>query len=334
MIYLRLYIPDPHHSCRSFEVQYRLKIGENHRIVFPVDDMHQLYLFEKPTFARGLQLRALLLNQLWFLYAFFFVVSQFPLVVSSHDETTTDTTSNRSLRTVVRPQVKWNQRSDVLLISWQDVKGCETVEPTITRSKLTYKCESDHPRHKDSSHQITLKFLRKVQPAHAETQVTRSGGFVHVKIRKHVKEPCWKWLLKSRGGTPKPMVNLRREFDDLAHEDCQLLKELWREAYFREKYFSFSGDTIIFSTMTTPVGGLYHLQYPENPLKNHLPSHRYLTPVKAPGEVERSGYDEEDPDKVTTMSRAREMEFAKWEKALEGLRNKALPYGDVGTWTI
>ncbi|CAD7929716.1 unnamed protein product [Amoebophrya sp. A25] len=127
----------------------------------------------------------------------------------------------------LQPRVRWNQKSESLYLSiLTPACGEPGSDPLISKTRIKYSCTTKEGKRYLSE----IKLLRPVAPQTAK--IVKNANGVQVYVDKKRKEPCWRYLLKSRLNP----AWLSKDFDQLSADDCQLHKELWRETYFRDKY--------------------------------------------------------------------------------------------------
>jgi hypothetical protein len=83
-----------------------------------------------------------------------------------------------------------------------------------------------------ASQKVNLHLLRAILPANSTVQVKKTT--VDIVLKKAREEPCWLRLLKSTKEN-KAAKWLKRDLQRARPEDCQHMKERWREVYFRMK---------------------------------------------------------------------------------------------------
>merc|ERR550514_2015663 len=118
------------------------------------------------------------------------------------------------------PVVKWAQSPDKL---WLTVlaKSVEEADVQLADRHVTI-----------ASQKVNLHLLRAILPANSTVQVKKST--VEFVLKKAREEPCWLRLLKSTKEN-KAAKWLKRDLQKARPEDCQHMKERWREVYFRMK---------------------------------------------------------------------------------------------------
>jgi hypothetical protein len=121
---------------------------------------------------------------------------------------------------VAHPVVKWAQSPDKLWLTFlaKDVKegDVELADRHVTIA----------------SQKVNLHLLRAILPANSTTQVRKNT--VELVLKKAREEPCWLRLLKSTKEN-KAAKWLKRDLGKARPEECQHMKERWREVYFRMK---------------------------------------------------------------------------------------------------
>jgi hypothetical protein len=118
------------------------------------------------------------------------------------------------------PVVKWAQSPDKLWVTIL-AKSVKKADIEIADQHVTI-----------SSQKVNLKLLRAILPANSSVQV--KANTVDLVLKKAREEPCWLRLLKSTKES-KAAKWLKRDLQRARPEDCQHMKERWREVYFRMK---------------------------------------------------------------------------------------------------
>mmetsp|Transcript_3105 Transcript_3105/g.5479 ORF Transcript_3105/g.5479 Transcript_3105/m.5479 type:complete len:262 (-) Transcript_3105:40-825(-) len=128
-----------------------------------------------------------------------------------------------TVTSVKSPVVKWGQKSDRLYVT---IPLVEVSEPELTMEdrRIYFKGIS-----RGEEYEVNMKLLRPINVTESKHEINKWS--IVFDLQKERKEPCWKRLLKSKKTVPW----LKKDQDKWFLQDCQQMKEQWREAYFGAK---------------------------------------------------------------------------------------------------
>eukprot|EP00747_Dinoflagellata_sp_TGD_P164324 gnl/TRDRNA2_/TRDRNA2_184117_c0_seq1.p1 gnl/TRDRNA2_/TRDRNA2_184117_c0~~gnl/TRDRNA2_/TRDRNA2_184117_c0_seq1.p1 ORF type:complete len:224 (-),score=64.70 gnl/TRDRNA2_/TRDRNA2_184117_c0_seq1:112-783(-) len=121
------------------------------------------------------------------------------------------------------PVVKWGQKPERLYITVL-APNVEEPEVVMEEKRISFKGWS-----RGEEIEVNLPLLRKINVTGSKREI--NDWSVSFDLMKSRKEPCWKRLMKS---TKQPNW-LKKDYDHWYTDQCQYMKEQWRETYFTAK---------------------------------------------------------------------------------------------------
>jgi len=123
-------------------------------------------------------------------------------------------------RSTKSPVVKWGQSPTML---WVDVvvNDSEDEQVIIKENVISVSCAA-----RGEQYDTELKLRRNIVPDVSSYE--RDSMKIRLTLKKEKEEPCWRYLISSNNNPPW----LQRDYNLWKSNECQLVKELWREGYF------------------------------------------------------------------------------------------------------